>query len=256
MTHEEGVGKDAGADGLEAGAGAGDLVKPPGEPAISFTSQDEDLYLPWWVGYDSVLAVAAFLMFNSWVSLMAAIIATTAVGIASAVLRVRLGISIGIILPVVIVAVLIRGVIGIVANNPDVYFGIGIAYKYAIALGVALTVPLKLRIADLSLRRALGLAKEVCDLPEFRKPIDRSLLALGAVLAASASFDIWLLSGDISANSYVLWRLLINWPLYVFITVVGLYALARSLSKVPGFPGLMALMEEQAKQRAEQRRRR
>ena len=213
----------------------------------------DDLILPWWVGYDALLSVVAFLVFNRWVSLTVAIIATTVIGAAGAALRARMGVAIGVLLPLVIAAVLVRGVVGIIADNEDVYFGIGIFYKYCIALGVALSVPLKWRFVDISLRRTLGINDEVCHLPEFRKPVDRTLIAFGLILAGSATFDIWLL-GQTSANSYVLIRLLINWPLYVLVVALGLYFLAKSLARVPGYPGMLSLLEAQAlRKRARQR---
>ena len=208
----------------------------------------EDQILPWWVGYDSLLAVGAFLVFNRWVSLVAAIVAVTLVGVVSAVLRVRLGLALGVLLPVVIIAVLIRGIIGIITDNEDVYLGIGIFYKYCIAAGVVASVLLRWRFIDVALRRTLGLDAATCALPEFRKPVDRTLVAFGIFLAASASFDIWLL-GETSANSYILLRLLINWPLYILIAAFGLYWLGKSLKRVPGFPGMMVLLEAQARKR-------
>lgn len=230
--------------------------QPESETAEVFNlppSDADDLFLPWWVGYDALLAVAAFLLFNRWVNLEAAIIATTVIGVASAVLRVRLGVAIGALLPLVIVAVLIRGVIGVFTND-DVYFGIGIFYKYCIALGVILSVPLKWRFADLSIRRTLGITDAACRLPEFRKPVDRTLIAFGVLLAGSATLDIWLL-GQTSANYYVLIRLLINWPMYVLVAALGMYFLTKSLARIPGYPGLMALLEAQVeRKRAHQRR--
>ncbi len=232
-------------------------TQPESETAGVFSrppSDADDLILPWWVGYDALLAVAAFLIFNRWVSLTAAIIATTLVGVASAVLRVRLGVAVGALLPIVIVAVLVRGVFGILTGEEDVYFGIGIFYKYCIALGVVLSVPLKWRLLDLSIRRTLGIDDAVCRLPEFRKPVDRTLISFGVLLAGSATLDIWLLDRA-SANSYVLIRLLINWPMYVFAAAVGMYFLARSLARIPGYPGLIVLLEAQAERKRAHHRR-
>lgn len=225
---------------------AGAFSRPP--------SDADDLILPWWVGLDAILAIAAFLILNRWVNLTAAIIATTALGVASAVLRVRLDVAIGKLLPIVIVAMLIRGVFGIITGEDDVYFGIGIFYKYCIALGVLLSVPLKWRLVDISIRRTLGIDDAVCRLPEFRKPVDRTLISFGVLLAGSATLDIWLLD-QASGNYYVMLRLLINWPLYVLVAALGMYFLSRSLARVPDYPGLMVLLEAQVeRKRAHQRR--
>ena len=230
--------------------------QPESETAGAFSqppSDADDLILPWWVGCDALLAVAAFLILNRWVSLTAAIIAATLIGVASAVLRVRLNVAIGALLPIVIAAVLIRGVVGILTNE-GVYFGIGIFYKYCIALGVILSVPLKWRLVDTSIRRTLGIDKAVCSLPEFRKPVDRTLIFFGVLFAGSATLDIWLLDKG-SVSFYVLIRLLINWPMYVVVGAAGMYFLNRGLERVPGYPGLIVLLEAQAERKRAHHRR-
>ena len=227
----------------EADAGAG------GAPA-------EVVLPPWWVGYDTLLAVAAFVvLYRYGGGLVPAIGAITVASVLSGFLRVRHGIGVGKLLPLVTVAVIVRGVVGIVTGSDDVYFGIGIGYKYAIAAALVLSVPFKRNPAEPLLARTLGLNAAIRAHRAYLTAVDHIVVAFGLLLALAATFDIWLLSVT-DPDAYLLIRYIINWPLYVGVTTAGLVYLARRLAGIPGFPGVMALLEEQAELRAAARRRR
>ncbi len=220
------------------------------------TEAPADLILPpWWVGYDTLLAVAAFIvLYRLGFGLGPAIGAITVVSVLSGFLRVRHGLGVGRLLPLVTVCVIVRGVVGILTNSDAVYFGIGIGYKYAIAAGLVLSVKLKLNPADQLLARTLGLNATIRAHRAYRSAVDRMVVVFGLLLALAATFDIWLLSVT-DPDNYVLIRYIINWPLYAGVTAVGIIYLARRLAGVPGFPGMMALLEEQAELRSAARRR-
>ena len=63
---------------------------------------------------------------------------------------------------------------------------------------------------------------------------------------ASVGFDIWLLQ-NASINKFVLIRLGVNWGLSILtLVMVGLY-LDRRLRRIPGFTGMMPLIERSMK---------
>ena len=216
----------------------------------------EDAFVPpWWVGYDTLLAVIAFVALFRFSGLAPAIGAITVVSVLSGVLRVRHGVGVGKLLPLVTVCVVVRGVVGIITGNDEVYFGIGIGYKFAIAAALVLSAPLNRNPAVDLVARTLGLPESMRSHEAYRSAVDRIIVVFGVLLGLTAGFDIWFL-GVTDPDEYVLFRYLINWPLYVAFTTLSLMFLSRRLGRIPGFPGVMTLLEQQAEQRAGARKRR
>ncbi|MDE0195771.1 MAG: hypothetical protein OXP08_09510 [bacterium] len=236
---------------------------------------DDAVTAPWWVGFDTLLAVVAFVvMFRFW-GLGPAIGAITLVSVLSGFLRVRHGVGVGKLLPLVTVCVIVRGVVGIITDDDDIYFGIGIGYKFAIAAALVLWASPKLkrnpgaRLVARTFRlsaalernpaaelvaRSLGLPSAVRSHEAYCSAVDRIVVAFGVLLGLAAGFDIWFL-GVTDPDEYVLFRYLINWPLYVAFTALSLSFLSRRLGRIPGFPGIMAFLEQQAEARTATRKR-
>ena len=235
-------------EGPEVGSAGGEWVPDEG-------SGDDAFVPPWWVGYDTLLAVVAFVVLFRFSGLGPAIGAITAVSVLSGFLRVRHGVGVGKLLPLVTVCIVVRGVVGIITDNDDVYFGIGIGYKFAIAAGLVLSVPFKRNPAVDLVARTLGFPASIRSHEAYRSALDRLVVAFGMLLGLAAGFDIWFL-GVTDPDEYVLFRYLINWPLYVTFTTLSLMFLSRRLARIPGFPGIMTLLEQQAELRAAGRRRR
>lgn len=242
-----------------APGGAAESEDPPAEAGGGLWAvepEGADAFVPpWWVGYDTLAAVAAFvLLFRYW-GLGPAIGAITITSVLSGILRVRSGVGVGKLLPLVTVCIVARGIVGIVTDNDDIYFGIGIGYKFAIAAALMLSAPLNLNPAVELVARTLGLPSAVCSHEAYRSAVDRIIVVFGLLLGAAAGFDIWFL-GVTDPDQYVLFRYLINWPLYVAFTALSLSFLSRRLGRIPGFPGVMTLLERQAEARAAARQRR
>ncbi|MCY4101931.1 MAG: hypothetical protein OXG55_01500 [bacterium] len=269
MTSDESVrGGAAGPEDPEVETGV-DLWAAEGEGGDAFVP-------PWWVGYDTLLAVVAFVVLFRFWGLGPAIGAITIVSVLSGIVRVRHGVGVGKLLPLVTVCIIARGIVGIVTDNDDIYFGIGIGYKFAIAAALVLSASPMLKrnpavdLAARSLRlsaalernpatelvaRSLNLPSAIRSHEAFRSALDRIIVAFGLLLGLAAGFDIWFL-GVTDPDQYVLFRYLINWPLYVAFTALSLNFLSRRLGRIPGFPGIMNLLEEQAEARTAARKRR
>ena len=120
-------------EGESAPAGATDSASKTrsGQPASGAADEngDDAFVPPWWVGYDTLLAVGAFLVLFRFGGLGPAIGAITVVSVLSGFLRLRHGVGVGKLLPVVTVCVIVRGVVGIITDNDDIYFGIGIGLQ-------------------------------------------------------------------------------------------------------------------------------
>ncbi|MCY3924041.1 MAG: hypothetical protein OXG52_00795 [bacterium] len=242
----------------EPGGAAGPECPGPEAGADPWAAEGDggDAFVaPWWVGYDTLLAVAAFVaLFRFW-GLGPAIGAITVASVLSGILRVRHGVGVGKLLPLVTVCVIARGIVGIVTDSDDIYFGIGIGYKFAIAAALALSAPLNMNPAVELVARTLGLPSAVRSHEAYRSAVDRVVVAFGLLLGSAAGFDIWFL-GVTDPDQYVLFRYLINWPLYVTFTALSLAFLSRRLARIPGFPGIMNLLEQQAEARTAARKRR
>ena len=221
----------------------------PGDELWADGGESEALVHPWWVGYDTLAAVVAFVVLFRYWGLGPAIGAITIASVLSGILRVRCGVGVGKLLPLVTVCIVARGIVGIVTDNDDIYFGIGIGYKFAIAAALVLSAPLNLNPADELVARTLGLPAAVRAQEAYRSAVDRIVVAFGLLLGLAAGFDIWFL-GVTDPDQYVLFRYLINWPLYVGFTALSLMFLSRRLARIPGFPGIVNLLEQQAEARA------
>ena len=88
-------------------------------------------------GLDALMPAILFLIFNNRLGLGWAIGAATLWSLKVAVSRRRRRLPIGKFIPVITAYIVARGVIGIVTDSAAVYFGIGIATKFGIAVAVA-----------------------------------------------------------------------------------------------------------------------
>ena len=244
-----------GAPGPEDGSEAPNDPEGDAPSEAPIDAPGDVLVTPWWVGLDTLAAVAAFvLLYRYWGGLAAAIVAITVVSVLSGFLRVRHGVGVGRLLPLVTICVVARGVVGIITDSDDIYFAIGIGYRFAIAAGLVVVSGLESNPASEHLSRALGLPADVRSHSRYRSAVGRITAAFGVLLGLAAGFDIWFL-GVTDPDEYVLFRYLINWPVYVAFTAASLVFLSRRLAEVPGFPGMLNLLEAQAEQRAAARKR-
>ncbi len=226
------------------------------EPDEWEPGEGEDVLIPpWWVGFDTLLAVAAFVLLFRFSGLGPAIGAITVVSLLAGFLRLRHGIGVGKLLPLVTVCVIVRGIVGIVTDNDDIYFGIGIGYKFAIAAGLVLSAPLNRNPAIELVARTLGLSAKMREHQAYQSAVDRIVVVFGVILGLAAGFDIWLL-GVTDPDEYVVLRYLISWPFYVTFTALSLMFLSRRLGRIPGFPGIMHVLDQQAQTRSAARKRR
>ena len=192
---------------------------------------------------DSFGSVAAFMIGNRLSGLGLAIGLVTAWSLVAVLRRYRSGIGVGKLLPITTAYLVARGVIGLATGSKAVYFGTSIATKVAIGLVL---------IGSVVIGRALlpRFAPLVIPFPSFvvahsryyRTLRNRTVLA-GVYEIATAVWDVWLYNRT-STNGFVLIRLGVSW-VSGFVVIFGaiIYADA-SLRKIPGFEGLLAVMEE------------
>ena len=131
----------------------------------------------------------------------------------------------------------------IITGSETVYFGLGIATKYAAAAvligSVLLRMPLALRAAPLIMR----IPREMAVHRLFRSTMGIVTLIAGGYYITSASFDIWLFRRS-SVEGFVFLRFLANWPLSAAALLSILIVVQVRLQKIPGVPSVATLVEE------------
>lgn len=191
----------------------------------------------------SVIPVLVFLAVNRMAGLRWAVLATTVGSVGLAVDRRRKGQPLGRFMPIVTMAVLVRGAVGILTGSETVYFGLGIATKYLVAavlLGSAfIGVPLAERAAPLVMR----VPREMAEHRLFRSTMAIITAIAGLYYIVSATFDIWLFRRS-SVEGFVLLRFFANWPLSAVTLLTILVILQMRLQKIPGVPPVATLVEE------------
>jgi len=199
--------------------------------------------------FEAILPVALFLLLNRFLGLGWAIAGATVGSAFSLVRRQRNGIPIGKFLPIVMALIIGRGLIGIITDSETVYFGLGIATKYAIAAGLVISVLIgKNAVARLA-PYAFGFGPAVTEHKSYLSATARITLVGALYYLCSATFDIWLL-GSGSTERYLLVRTLVNWVVSSGVLVGCTLYLSRRLAEIDGFPGLMPIFEERVEQQA------
>ncbi len=192
--------------------------------------------------FDQYMPIVLFLVLNSVFGLVPAIAAMTLWAIKAQISRYRRGLPLGRVMPIIVVYLLIRGTLGIIYDSEDVYFGIGIGAKALAALALLISAAMRRNATGYALPYLVPIDRETKSHPEYRAVTRRVSIAVGLIVFASVGFDIWLLQ-NASINKFVLIRLGVNWGTSVAtILSMGLY-LDRRLRRIPGFPGLMPLVE-------------
>ena len=192
---------------------------------------------------DSLGSVAAFLVGNRLGGLGLAIGLVTAWSLVAIVRRYRNGIGIGKLLPVTTGYLILRGAIGLATGSKAVYFGTSIATKAGIGLvllgSVVVGKALIARYAPL----VIPFPAHVLAHPVYYRTGRNLTVLAGIYQIGSAVWDVWLYNRT-STDGFVLIRLGVAW-VSGFVTIFGGIAYADlSLKKIPGFDGLLAVMEE------------
>lgn len=217
---------------------------PPEGPVSDGPSSDgPPLAQSPWAAFDSILPVALFIGFNRFFGLPWAIAAATLWSVKAGYSRRRQGLPVGRFLPIITVLIVGRGLIGIITDSEAVYFGLGIATKFAIGLALVISVLIGRSLAAYGAPYVFGFDEETQRHPIYRSTMAHITLVGAVYYFISATFDIWLYR-DGSVDRYLIVRTLVNWP-FSTAAIVGsaLYA-NRRMKAIPGLGSLMDRFEE------------
>ena len=191
---------------------------------------------------DSVAPGAIFLLLNRFAGLGWAVAGATVWGVQASVRRTRRGEAIGKFLPLLIVYLLVRGLIGIITDSEDVYFGIGIATKAAIGLGLIGTVIFRRSFLSQVLPIVLPFKAETIKHKVFSRVMAQMTVVLGLYQILTSIWDIWLYR-QTSVDGYVVIRTLVGFPAGFIASLLGVFYIDRSLRRADGFKGFVDLLE-------------
>ena len=191
---------------------------------------------------DSVAPVAIFLLLNRFAGLGWAVAGATVWGVQASVRRTRRGEAIGKFLPLLIYYLLLRGLIGIITDSEDVYFGIGIATKAAIGLGLIGTVIFRRSFLSQVLPIVLPFKAETIKHKVFSRVMAQMTVVLGLYQILTSIWDIWLYR-QTSVDGYVVIRTLVGFPAGFIASLLGVFYIDRSLRRADGFKGFVDLLE-------------
>ena len=192
--------------------------------------------------FDQYMPIVLFLVLNSVGGLVWAIGAMTLWAVKAQFSRYRRGLPLGRVMPIIVVYLLIRGTLGIIYDSEEVYFGIGISAKGLAAVALLVSAAMRRNAAGYALPFLVPIDRDTKAHPVYRAVTRRISAGVALVVFASVGFDTWLLQ-NASINKFVLIRLGVNWGLSILtLLAIGLY-IDRRLRRIPGFPGLMPLLE-------------
>jgi hypothetical protein len=197
---------------------------------------------------DSIMPIVLFIGLNRLAGLGWAVLGATVWSIKIAVTRRRRGEVVGKFLPILIGYLVVRGIIGILTDSEAVYFGIGIGTKACIGVALIVTSLIGRPFLGRVFHLALPVDRATRAHPAYLQMTSRLTVVLGIWQLLTSVWDIWLFN-QTSVDGYVLIRALVGWPAGFILTIGGFWYANRALRAVPGFPGLMHLLEERDERR-------
>jgi len=191
---------------------------------------------------DSILPIVLFIGLNRVAGLAWAVVGATAWSVKAAVSRRRRGEAVGKYLPILVAYLVVRGIIGIVTDSEAVFFGIGIGTKAAIGAALIVTAVIGRPFIERVVHLAVPFDRATRDHPAYHRMCSRLTAGIGCWQFVTSSWDIWLYR-QTSTDGYLVIRALVGWPAGLAVTLGCLWYANRALRAVPGFTGIVAVLE-------------
>lgn len=191
---------------------------------------------------EPVAPILVFLVLNRIGGLRLAVGGSTLWALKLGIDRRRRGQPLGRFVPILTVAIIARGIAGIVTDSETVYFGLGIAGKYAVAAVLIGSALVGRPLAALGAPYLLAATEEMQQHPVWRSTMAIISVIAGLYYLASASLDVVLLQRN-GIEGFVLLRFLANWPLSLAAILLSLAVAQLRLPRVPGVTSALELVE-------------
>lgn len=191
---------------------------------------------------EPVAPILAFLVLNRLGGLRLAVAGSTLWAIKLGVDRRRNGQPLGRFVPLLTIAIIARGAAGIITDSETVYFGLGIAGKFAFAAVLIGSALLGRPLAAKGAPLLLSATDDMQQHPAWRSTMSIITVIAGLYYLASASLDVVLLQRN-GIEGFVLLRFLANWPLSLAAILASLAVAQVRLARVPGVTSALELVE-------------
>lgn len=159
----------------------------------------------------SLLPTGVFLVFDSWLGLVAAMIAASVTTLVLLVVRRRRGDGVGILLPLTLGVVVVKAVAGVVTESQVVYFGSGLALTALLAVAVGATAFTKKPVASYLIPLVTPYRHLSSSHPVYRRVSAHVTAAWALFELGITSWEAWHLTAS-SASEFVVTRSVVAWP--------------------------------------------
>lgn len=217
------------------------------------TTHDDDLPLAYRKGSstEGILPIAGFVigeqlgsrLFNDlWGDRLAVILMTLAAAWA-VVQRQRRGEAIGWWIPSIAVYLFFRGIAGLIWGE-DVFLAIGIGLKVALGLAALVSVLIGKALAAKLAPLVLPFSEQTQAHERYLSTMRNITLAYAIYQLVTVGFEIWLLGESESGTAFLIIRTLVGTAAGFFGFIFAAFYADRSLRSIPGFPGVLNMLEE------------
>lgn len=196
---------------------------------------------------ETIGPLVLFLVVNRLAGLRWAVAAATLWSLKLVVDRRRKGLPLGRFFPILTGAVLARGLIGIITDSEDVYFGLGIGAKGLTGLALVISVLVRKPLIARFLPSLLALESHTTSHPRYYRTANILTAIAGAYYITSALVDLWLYQRS-SIEGFVLLRFVANWPLALAALLLAATLGNRQFDQIPDTPRLVELAERRLEQ--------
>ena len=160
----------------------------------------------------SLIPTIGFLATDWWLGLVPAMVVATALSVVLVVYRRSRGQRIGLLLPLSVGYVLVRGAAGVLTESENVFFGFGIALGAAVAVVVAASAFTRKPFAMLLLPLLVRFRYVTEDHPVYRR-VAAQITFLWAVAELSITgWEAWHLTRS-TGSEFVVGRAVVAWPI-------------------------------------------
>lgn len=197
--------------------------------------------------FESLIVVGVFLIFyNTPLGLAWAIGASTFTSLWFLYSRYKRGVALGKLLLIFALLFILRGVLGIVFDSEQVYFGVGILQGALVGVVFIGSVIIKRNMLVVAVPYVFDFKPEVQRHPVYAKTLNSLAVMLGSYYIVKAAFDLWLLdiTGD-SANRFLIIKTIIGLPLSLVVFFGCISFAAKRFASIKEFEGFANLMERQ-----------
>jgi hypothetical protein len=158
-----------------------------------------------------LLPTGAFLLFDAWLGLVAAMIVASGVSVVLLVVRRREGEGVGILLPISLGYVVLKGLASVATESEVVYFGVGLALTALVAVTVGATAFTSRPAASLALPLVTPY-RHLSDSHAIYRRVSSQVTALWALAELGiTAWEAWHLT-RVSASEFVVARSVVAWP--------------------------------------------